>query len=185
MFNITRDDHFRIDTVLPAIQTAAVYGTMEGLGRLGQYRVATQTAVLVAAVASLISALTSSIFKDLQSRMVDYGSILLGIAAGIAAHRFFYPAIPTQAILDTRGIATITAVLAAVKLTAYAIQCYQVKEKVKEVAQEVKQEVKDAGQAAKQSAAALVEQAAIEVEKGAAKVEDAAAAAAATPAKVQ
>ncbi len=181
-FNIT-PAHFKIDTILPAIQTAAVYGTMEVLGRLGQYRVAAQTAVLIGSVASLVSSFVKNF--DLHY-IVDYAAIPVSVGLGVLAHRFFYPAIPTQAVLDARGAVIITAVLAAVKLAADAIRYYQVKEKVEVVAKEVKDDVKAAGEAVKEGAAAVVEKAAEKVEEKAAEVKDAAAAAQpkpATPAK--
>lgn len=175
-FNITRD-HFRIDTILPAIQTAAVYGTVEVLGRLGQYRVTLQTAMLVGTVASVVASLVTSLFRDLQSKVIEYGAILLGVATGILVHRFFYPAIATQAVLDTKGAMILTAVLAAVKLAADAIKYYHLKDKVEEKVKDAEQKIEGAAEKAVEVGAGLVEKAAAKVEENAADVKNAAAAA--------
>jgi hypothetical protein len=106
----------RTDLIVPAIQVAATYLTTQVLRNLGKYTVSPQTTVLVSVVAATVSSFSLSLNK----RYVPYASLPVGIAAGLAAHRFFYPDIPFRRLLDWKGLLIIGTVLASVKfLTVY------------------------------------------------------------------
>ncbi len=81
---------FKIDTIVPVIQTAAVVGVNEVLGRLGQYSVSFRAAILIGGVASLVTAISRNIFDN---RLALHASTVIGVVAGINASRFFYPSI--------------------------------------------------------------------------------------------
>ena len=103
-------EQFRVDTVLPAIQTAASIFAAQILGRLGHYSVSSQTIALVAIVASVVSSLAQNIF---EKAAYQYASIPVGVAVGVVAQRFFYPATP---VLDFKGILLLVSILSSVKL---------------------------------------------------------------------
>ena len=112
--NLTREQ-FRIDTIFPAIQTAAVLIVTQILGRLGQYSVSLQTTALVTITASLTSSLAQNIFNKAAHQ---YASIPFGVAVGITAHRFFYPRTSIRAVFDVKSVLILLAALSAVKLGA-------------------------------------------------------------------
>lgn len=76
------------------------------------YSVNTQTTVLLAAVAAIFA---SSVHHFTRKTAFLYGSIVGGLALGIAAHRFFYPLVPLKAVLNIQGVLIIGGVLLAVK----------------------------------------------------------------------
>ncbi|WP_068466358.1 hypothetical protein [Candidatus Protochlamydia phocaeensis] len=113
MFGLTRNT-FRIDTAIPALQTAAVIAANSAItlvGKLNQYAVSLQSAALVGGVASLVSAVAQNFFKN---TILRYLSIAVGALAGYAAHRFFFPSVS----LDPRVAAATAGVLFVVRLAS-------------------------------------------------------------------
>lgn len=114
MFNFSRE-HFKVDTFIPAIQTAATFIADHVTGRLGGHTAKPQTVVLVSSIASVVSNLANNFF---HKAFAYYASIPIGVGVGIAAHRFFYPSVPLEGVLDGKGALIIILVLATVKLVA-------------------------------------------------------------------
>jgi hypothetical protein len=115
MFNHATRDSFRIDLLIPTIQTTTAFITTEILGRLGHYTLKSQTTILVASVASIVSSFVSNFFKK---PYLYYAALPFGIGAGLATHTFFYPSTSITLVLDAKGILILIGVLAAVKFIA-------------------------------------------------------------------
>lgn len=115
MFNGLTRNSFNVDLLIPAIQTAATFVAAQILGRLGQYTMSNQTALLVSGVASVVASFASNFFNK---ACLYYAAIPIGIGTGLATHMFFYPTRAFNQVLDTKGILIIAAVLVSVKLIA-------------------------------------------------------------------
>jgi hypothetical protein len=124
--------HFRVDMLIPAIQTAAAFTTAQILGYLNKHVIRNQTVVLVSGVAALVSSFASNFFKNAYCY---YASLPIGIGVGIAAHSFFYPSIPINSVLDAKGVLILTIVLAAVKLISDNLYC--LRREIRELEKEV------------------------------------------------
>lgn len=103
---------FKIDTIVPAIQTAAILGINEALGRMGQYSVTSQAAACIGGVASLVTAITRNFFDNALAR---YASTSIGVLAGMGAYRFFYPTLQS---FDPKAALAIGGVLFAIQAAA-------------------------------------------------------------------
>lgn len=137
--NITRAD-FSIDTVFPAVQTFTALLAAEALGRLGHYKVSAQSTVLIAGIASLLSALANKFFEN---KIYQALAVPVSVAGGLLAHRFFYPGRELSAIANVQEIVIISAILLSVKLLAdnwnrLKGAAEEVEKEVKEVAQDLK-----------------------------------------------
>lgn len=132
--NITRDQ-FRIDTVIPAIQTAATIAAATVAGRMGHYSVAATTTYGVGLTASTLSAVAANFFANV---LYQYLAIPVTVVASFVLHRFIAGE-GLNVLASIKEIAIISAVLVAVKLVADNIgRLKKVEEKVVEA---VKKEV--------------------------------------------
>lgn len=170
MFDKITREQFRIDTVLPAIQTSATFLSAQILGRLGHYSVSPQTTVLLSLTASLVSSLADNFFAKAIYR---YLAIPVGVGAGIVAQRLFYPNHQLNAAAHVKEILIISAIIIAVKLIADNMHRIGLaKNKVEETAAQVKQEVETIAE----KAVATVEEGATAIKntavKALGKVED-------------
>ena len=126
---------FRIETIVPAIQTAVASLASEILGYLNQHKVGSlQSVVLISGAASLISSLANNIFQNVYIR---YLAIPASVGLGVAAHRFFYPATSLNNVLDARGAIVLTLVLIAVRLAAD--NAHRLRKKVEEGAANIEE----------------------------------------------
>ena len=131
--NITRDQ-FRIDTVIPAIQTAATIAAATVAGRMGHYSVAATTTYGVGLTASTLSAVAANFFANV---LYQYLAIPVTVVASFVLHRFIAGE-GLNVIASIKEIAIISAILVAVKLVADNIgRLKKVEEKVVEAVKEV------------------------------------------------
>ncbi len=103
---------FKIDTIVPTLQTAAVFGINEVLGSLGHYSVTSQAAMIVGGVAALVTGVARNFFDNSLAR---YASTAIGVLAGVGACRFFYP--PLQSF-DPKAALAIGGVLFVIQAAA-------------------------------------------------------------------
>lgn len=115
MFDNISREQFRIDTVLPAIQTATTFIGTQVLGRLGHYSFSAQTTAVVTIPATLLSSLANNFFTK---TLYQYLAIPVGVAVGVLSHRFFYPGNNLDAIANVKEIVIISAFLVTVKAIA-------------------------------------------------------------------
>lgn len=113
--DILNRENFLVDTLIPIIQTAATIAATQVLGRLGHYVVSLQTAAVISATAALVASFASNFFTKAYAY---YATLPVGIAAGLAVHKFLYSNASIQGIIDPKGAVIVFAILASVKLIA-------------------------------------------------------------------
>jgi len=105
-------DVFKADTLITAGKTIATVALTQITGRLGGFAVSTRFAIMVSAVAGLVSSIARNIFDDSEdeessvlSKVAYYASIPVGVLAGVGAYRFFYTAgVTTPLVLKTTAL---------------------------------------------------------------------------------
>ena len=108
-------DNFRIDTLIPAIQTASAIVATQVLGRLGYYAIRSQTVAVLTGAAAVTAAIAHNIFSNAYAY---YAALPVGLGVGIAAHKFFYSDVAVRALLNPKGVLILLAVIAAVRVIA-------------------------------------------------------------------
>lgn len=114
MLEITREQ-FKIDTIVPAVQTAASFLATQVLGRLGHYTVSAHSAVLLSLGSSLLASLANNFFEN---KIYQYLAIPVTVAGTIVANHFLFAGKELASITNAKTFAILTVALLAVKIAA-------------------------------------------------------------------